>query len=248
MPITVPAFTQFQGVLVPLRGLWNQTPSEGYRFINAELAWGSYQPSAAVQFQLSGNSPVSLTQIVALFVDNRRCGVDVNFVFPDSGFTLTVPAHGQALSPVLTNALMFYVVATGAAAGDVSVVQILNSLPPPIPLLPTALQAVAGVTGINAATGGTSVLIAPPTNGTLQSLSLTADLGGTTGTVGYYLQDGAGNTLWYGASTATSPNAQNETVNITGMAVRFKNGLSLIVTPSGSPTGTIIANVYYSTP
>src|SRR5258708_37754783 len=125
MPVTIPAFSQFQGQLFPLRGLWNKRPPEGDQFINAEINWGTAN-TAAIQFSLSGNSPVALSQIVALYVDNRRCGVDVDFLFPDSGFLLSVPPHAQGLYPVLTNALMFYVIGTGAATVDVTILQILN--------------------------------------------------------------------------------------------------------------------------
>jgi hypothetical protein len=112
MPLQIPAFVQYQGVTPILRGLWNQKPVEGDRFISAEIDWGTLggtPPYTCVQFQLSGNSPVALSQIVALSIDNGRCGSDADFIFPDSGFVLTVAAHNQGIFPVFTNALSFYV-------------------------------------------------------------------------------------------------------------------------------------------
>jgi hypothetical protein len=112
--------------------LWNAKPPEGDRFRNAEIDWITTRGSlTAVQFLLSDNSPIALSQIVALCVDNSRSGADVDFLFAGSGFLLTVAARTQGLYPVFSNALMFYAIAASAAAGDITTIQILNSLPPP---------------------------------------------------------------------------------------------------------------------
>ena len=245
MPLTIPPFTQFQGPLFPLRGLWNRPPPEGDYFVNAEIDWGS-QNTAAIQFALSGNSPVAMSQIVALYIDNRRCGVDTDFLFPDSGFLLTVPAHAQGLFPVLTNALMFYVIAQGAASADVTIVQILNSLPPPIPLVPSQAQNNASAAGIGIASGST-VLVPAPTNGTLNNISLSIDIGAVAGNVVVSIQDGTGASLWTQVFTGTAANPTNVQVDLSGMAVRFRNGLNLVLINSAL-TGFIDANVYYQTP
>jgi hypothetical protein len=132
MPQTVPPFAQFQAPLILRRGLWNAKPPEGDRFCNAEIDWITTRGSlTAVQFLLSDNSPIALSQIVALCVDNSRSGADVDFLFPSSGFLLTVAARTQGLYPVFSNALMFYAIAVSAAAGDITMIQILNSLGPP---------------------------------------------------------------------------------------------------------------------
>jgi hypothetical protein len=245
MPLTIPPFTQFQGPLFPLRGLWNKRPAEGDYFVNAEIDWGS-QNTSAIQFALSGNSPVAMSQIVALYVDNRRCGVDTDFLFPDSGFLLTVPAHAQGLFPVLTNALMFYAIATGSALPDVTIVQILNSLPPPIPLVPSQQQNNAQAIGIGIAAGST-VLVPATISGTLNTLSLSVDLTGGTGNMTVTIQDGTGATLWAAIYTDATT-AQNIPINLSGLAVRFKNGLNLVIVGPGTITGFIDANVYYMTP
>ncbi|PWT78040.1 MAG: hypothetical protein C5B60_01795 [Chloroflexi bacterium] len=244
MPLTVPPFTQFQGTMFPLRGLWNKPPAEGDRFVNVEIDWGSTN-TQAVQFSLSGNSPVALSQIVALYVDNRRCGVDCDFQFPDSGFLLTVPARAQGMFPILTNALMFYAIAAGAGAADITIVQILNSLPPPIPLLPTASQNSAGISGIPITSGLTS-LVASPLSGTLNTIALQIDAtAATPQTLTLSLQDGTGATVWIGYYQIGTSGV-NIPVNISGLNVRFRNGLSLGVQTSGAIAGAIAANVYYS--
>jgi hypothetical protein len=250
MPLTVPAFTQFQGQLVPLRGLWNNRPPEGDYFVNAEIDWGS-QNTPAVQFALSGNSPVALSQIVALYVDNRRCGVDCDFQFPDSGFLLTVPAHAQGLFPVLTNALMFYAIATGAAGADTTIVQILNSLPPPLALIISTQQNNVSVTGINAAVNGTTPLVAAGINGTLNTLAVSVDLTATAtaGSVQISILDGTGAAVWANFFSVPASQTINVPINLTGLNVRFRNGLNLVISASTNiSVGAVDVNAFYSTP
>jgi hypothetical protein len=249
MPLTVPPFSQYQGPLVPLRGLWNRPPKEGDHFINAELDWGSTN-TTAVQFSVSGNSPVALSQIVALYVDNRRCGVDCDFLFPDSGFLLTVPAHVQGLFPVLTNALMFYAIAAGSASADTTVVQILNSLPPPIPLVPSAAQNAAGITGVAANVNATTPIVPNTISGTINTISLSIDAaaGATSGTLNLSLIDGTGALVWANQIVVPANGTVNVPVNLTGLSLRFRNGLSLVVSGTNITGGGIDANIYYSTP
>jgi hypothetical protein len=251
LPLSIPAFVQYQEPMFPLRGLWNRAPVEGDQFVNAEVDWiATTNNVSAVQFSLSGNSPVAISQIAALSIDNGRCGVDVDFIFPDSGFVLTVPAHNQGLFPVFTNALMFYASAPGCAAGDITIIQILNSLPPPVPIPPTEQQNTASVTGI-ATSAGTTQIVPLGVNGTLNSLSINCvgTSGGTAGSYNVVIRDGTGKNIW--AVTVAPPASAtiNPTFNIPGLNVRFVNGLVCVVNfVSNAPTGGVIVNAYYSSP
>lgn len=250
MPLIVPPFSQFQGQLIPLRGLWNKPPPEGDYFVNAEIDWGSANTSA-IQFALSGNSPVALSQICALYVDNRRCGVDTDFLFPDSGFLLTVPAHAQGLFPVLTNALMFYAIGQGAALGDVTIVQILNGMPPPIALVISTQQNNVAVVGINPTVNATTQIVPATVSGTLNTLSLSIDLtaGGAAGAVQLSLIDGLGAAVWANAFIVPINTTLDIPVNLTGLNLRFRNGLQFVVSGSVNLTGgNVDVNAYYSTP
>jgi hypothetical protein len=235
--------------MFPLRGLWNTKPAEGDRFAAAEIDWGSYPPGQGVQFQLSGNSPVALSQIVALTVDNARCGSDVQFVFADSGFILQVPAHAGGVYPVFTNGLSFYVIALGAGASDVTCVNVHNSLPPPIPLQLSERQNTAAITGINIANGSTPIVPAPK-SGTLNAASIVIDYvipaGG--GGLQMALQDGAGALLWTSTFHAPVSTSGVQHFEISGLAVRFINGLNLIVINSTIVSNDIIVNAYYTVP
>jgi hypothetical protein len=226
--------------MFPLRGLWNSTPPEGDKFCNAEIDWLVTTKSSAVQFSLSGNSPVSLSQIVALSVDNSRSGADVDFVFPDSGFVLTVPARNQLIAPVFTNALMFYASAPGAQAGDTTVFQILNSMPPPVPIAPSTTQNHNSANFVSL-TNGTTVIIPASISGTVNSYSFTVN--GTTGVFNFQLIDGVGSVIM--VNTFTLPD--NTALAQSGLSMRFRNGLNGVIS-SSTAVGTLVGNVYYSIP
>lgn len=247
MPITVPPFTSYQGTLFPLRGLWNATPEEGDRYAAAEIDWGSY-PGLAVQLGVSGNSPVALTQIVALTVDNARCGSDTLYLFSDSGFTLSVPAHAGGTFPVFTNSLSFYAVALSAGPQDVTNLFIHNSMPPPVPVPASTAARAASVTSANLG-NATTILLPAGTGGTLTGGSVTVtDTAAGAASATLTLQDGTGAVLW---RAPLSLGAGNATLTLPLPAgLRFSNGLSLIVSGSaGFAAGSsATVNLSYSSP
>jgi hypothetical protein len=257
MPITIPAFSQYQQPIVPLRGLWNRPPKEGDRFINAEIDWQIGNPGA-VQFALSGNSPVALSQIVALSVDNSRCGADADFLFPDSGFLLTVPSRNQGVYPVYTNALMFYAISKLAIAGDVTILQVLNSNPPPVAIQPTSYQAQNAAGGISLATNATTPIVAAGISGTIEAIAINAIINNAATTAvaaTLTLQDGTGKVLWVGQFSAGGAAASSTTnvvtpIMVSPLSIRFTNGVNAVVsgTTIGAGQGSVSVNVYYTQP
>lgn len=247
MPIVIPPFVQYQTPLFPLRGLWNSTPPEGDRFVTAQVLWGVTTGAGnAVQFDLSGNSPVAFSQIAAFAVDNSHCGSDVQFLFPDSGFTLEVPAYNQGLYPVFTNALMFYASAASGAPGDQTTFQVLNSVPPPIAVQPSEEQSHAVVSGI-VMTNGTTQLIPATINGTVQGYDLDFATP-TAGAAAVLLQDGKGNVLWARFLQFTTTELALSS-SLSGLRLRFFNGLSLVIQNSTLPAGSSAnCNIYYAIP
>ena len=249
MPLSIPAFDQYQQPLIPLRGLWNAAPREGDKYVNVEIDWLVTTKSTAVQFNLSGNSPVSLSQIVALYVDNGRSGSDVDFIFPDSGFVLTVAAHNQGLFPVLTNALMFYASAPNAAAGDVTIAQILNSQPPPIPIVASVTQNHGSTVGIPIQVNGSTPIIPAGINGTLNSLVVNVSaIEGATASASLALNDGAGHIVWAANVAFTGATANTITFPVPNLFLRFFNGLNFTVSGTTFTGGWVNVNAYYSTP
>jgi hypothetical protein len=245
LSVTVPPFDQYQSPLVPLRGLWHAAPVEGDRFVNVDIAWLVTTRNQAVQFSLSGNSPVALSQIVALSVDNSRSGAAIDFVFPDSGFVLTCPARNSGVFPVFTNALMFYAVANGAIAGDETIFQILNSMSPTIMILSSQTQNHANIVGASLV-NGTTPIIPAGVNGTLNTLDFTVDPGSAGGGAQLELVDGTGRIVWVASPSETTSDSQR--YSVTGLSVRFVNGLNLVVSSSTIAAGLTVGNVYYSTP
>jgi hypothetical protein len=248
VPFTIPPFAQYQAPLVPIAGRWNQAPPEGDKFIPVEIDWGVTVPAGnAVQIALN-SGPVQFSQIVAMSVDNGRNGGDVSFLFPDTGKQLTVPAYAQGVYPVFTNALTFYVDCPAGVTGDMTVFEVLNSMPPPVSVLPSQEQSHSGVTGINTAINGTTTIVPAGINGTLQAFSLTLYVpAAATGFCVVILQDGTGVQKW---ASFLNGAAQEQSIPVTqsGLALRFNNGLNFVVASSTLSSGNAVVNVYYSLP
>lgn len=249
MSIVIPPFDQYQAPIVPLRGLWNTKPPEGDKFALCSVDWMRTTNGRAVQFLLSANSPVALSQLVALAVDNRRSGYDVDFVFPDSGFTLTVPAYNQGVYPIFTNALMFYLIAAeGVVAGNATTFMVLNSMPPPVALFPTAMQTQDSVADILLTTGNTVQIIPAAVSGTLNGILMTLNFAVLAG-VNVQLIDGTGTVLWHDSTEGITGGSQ--IFSISNLHVRFVDGVSFVVIisdltdPSAARANV---NLFYTTP
>jgi hypothetical protein len=251
VPIVVPPFVQYQAPLVPLRGLWNRVPPEGDRFINAEIDWQiTTTLTNAVQFALAGNSPVAISQIVALSVDNSGCSADVTFLFPDSGFELVVPGYNQGVYPVFTNALMFYAIAIRAGVGDRTIFQVLNSLPPPIATQPSLEQSTTTVNSVLLQNNGATQIVPATVSGTLEVLSLVATIfaAATAESCNLLLRDGNGVVLWQ-SQIASSINAGGTwPITVSPLKLHFYNGIVAVVSTTTIANGYVNFNLYYGVP
>jgi hypothetical protein len=227
--------------------------------MSAEIDWAlttlgsDGKPTTCVQFNVGGNSPVQLSQIACLVVDNNRCSADITFLFPDSAFELAVPAYAGGIFPVFTNTLTFYCIAPQSSAGDVTTFQIMNTVPPPVALLQSQAQAVAAVQGLTVAPA-TTVLVPTTISGILETISIgTAASGGTSGgTVGLVLRDQAQptpNLLWAGELSVAPNGVGSPRTDLSSLKIRFFRGIVLTVTLAGTiGGGGINVNVYYSVP
>jgi hypothetical protein len=252
MPIVVPPFVAYQVPLYPLRGLWNTAPGEGDRFVSAEIDWGVMTGAGeAVQFALSGNSPVAFSQIVAFAVDNSRCGGDLQFLFPDSGFILQVPAYNQGVYPVFTNALMFYAMSPNATTGDVTVFQVFNSMPPPVSIAPTEEQATTANVGFSLSANAYTQIVPATVSGTVESVQmLFSGLSNTTAqTALATLQDGTGHIIWQSNINALANAGVTLPVTFGPVNVRFFQGVRMQVSGTSFIAGGAgSVNLYYSVP
>lgn len=246
MPITIPPSVAYQAALIPVTARWNVMPPEGPKFIPAEVDWGVTVPiGQAVAFSLNAG-PVEFSQIVAFSVDNGRNGGDVSFIFPDTGRQLSVPAFAQGVFPVFTNSLTFYVISENSLAGDITEFEILNTMPPPVSVLPSQEQSNVSTpaTGLNV--NGSTPAIPAGITGTLQGYEITLNLP-TTGQATVSLVDGAGHTLM---SHVFAASAASQTLALTqsNLRLRFTNGVNLVVSASTMPSGNCTANLFYSVP
>lgn len=252
MPVTVPPFTTYQAPLIAVPGWWNARPVEGDRIIGCEIDWTAPGTGAGlcVQVSVSAFSPVEFSRIAAIAVDNGRNGSGVEFLFPDTGQTLSVPPYGQGTFPVYTNAKTFYVLSPQAGAGDVTTFGICNSVPPPVAIEAAEITSQAVVAGISTSVAASTVLIPAGITGTLTGFSITVgyQAGAGVQTAGLYLRDGSGNNLWAGNPNVGANAVGNVVYSLSGLDLRFYNGLNLIVAAGTNLTGSAAASIYYSVP
>lgn len=255
MPLTIPPFSQYSAPIVPLRGLWNHDPPEGDQFVAAEIDWGTLTPAGtrAMQFSASANSPVAFSQIVALAVDNSQCGSDTQFVFSDSGFSLNVPGGTQGVFPVFTNATSFYVVASAPGAGDITRFSALNSMPPPVQVVPPSTEpATASATNVVLGTNAsTPVIPASVVEGTIEAafFTVTSTAAASQACV-VTLSDGTGKQLYTTQIVVAAGQNGTYTFQLNPVRWRFTNGVNIVVTGTTITPGTagINVNLLYSVP
>jgi hypothetical protein len=259
MPVTIPPFVQYQQQLIPLRGVWRREPKEGDRFTSIEIDWGlttlggtDNTPRQAVQIDVGGNSPVAFSQIAALVVDNNRCSADVTVLFPDSAFELAVPAYAGGVFPVLTNALTFYVLAPQAVLGDVTTLQVCNTIPPPVALLQSQAQAAAAAVGVQFAVQFTEAaplqLVPANQSGIVEAISIDV-VNRDDSPQGVILHDGLHRVIWAGnffSSSAITTKGDSQQMTLGGLKLRFVGGIHVLTLAGNASFGNI--NVYYSVP
>lgn len=246
MTIAVPPFVQYQEKLTPLRSLWKHPPPEGDRFATVSIRWGiTTGTQRAVQVNLGDIDVLAFSQVVALNVDNSRCSVEVACIFPDSGFQLVVPPYTQGIYPVFTNALSFYVSAPGANVGNQTLVQVLNSLPPPVAVQNQRTYQARSAGGASLANG--TLQIVPATiSGTLRTLSLIFFTPAAAGTNIFTLRDGAGISLWAAHIISTTVDKAFE-ISPAELSLRFTDGVIAEITSSSIVGGSYNANLYIET-
>lgn len=256
MSITLPAQTvAFQSPILSLPARWDRSdqsyipPPEGSRFVPFEIDWQSYSAGGAVACNVYGNQPnAQLSRIVALSVDNVDCGSDVQFIFPDTAEVLTVPAYAGGVFPVFTGATNFYVVAPNAVLSDVTRFKAHNTLPPPVALEKTEYQDKIVVTAINLAATAITQIIPISISGTLNGISVSLTAQETTsGLAGVLLQDAVPNDLW-GGNICSAGAGANVMACLTGLKIRFIDGVKFNVTNSTIASGSAWVSLYYQVP
>jgi hypothetical protein len=97
---------------------------------------------------------------------------------------------------------------------------------------------------------GTTNLVARGVNGTVNALSVSVLVtqGASAGVAQLMLQDGRPITVWTDVINAAANAVVNPRIELSGLSMRFFNGLDLVVISSSLGGGPITANIYYSSP
>lgn len=257
---TVPSSVNYSSPLnaVPLD--WTEDPPEGAKGIQCSIAWGTDGgPNNAVYLNCQNNATLNFSKVRSLIVDNSMSGADVEFVFPDTETTVSIPAYTPyAIIPVFTNQVQFYVISPNAQSEDVTNFTILNTAAPPVAVPTTQEQNFNYVAGIDISGGsGSTQLIPAGINGTLEGLFASGTIGtvstGVNATV--TIEDGNGKVLAVGYMAVTGGAGGSGVINNvtlfsnSDMRVRFNNGVKIFWTLSGTPSpANVSANAYYRTP
>lgn len=253
MPLTIPPAVNYQSPLIALPTRFRKPPPEGDKVISVDIDWSTMGGADnCINFNLANNATLNFTQIVAVKYDNSESSGDVQLVFTDTGDTVTIPARSQAITPVFTNGQQFFIIGVSVVSGDVTRLQVLNSMPPPVDLSREGFPESTFAGNITVVDGAaTDPVIAAGISGTIEALFITQQFfnnapGNSIADIS--LVDGSANVIW-----SELLNIDNATQNwpyfipLSPMSARFQNGLNLVQNNSGVPTlsGAISINATY---
>lgn len=258
MTITVPVARNYQSPLnfIPSRlaGIANNAPPEGNGLISCEIDWGVMGgPNNTVTLNPQANTanPNSISQICALAIDNSTCGAPVQFLFPDTSYTLTIPAYlPAAVFPVFSNATQFYVSCPLAEPEDITRFQILNFFPPPAVIPQATQQEAENFNNVPINGSSSQVLVAPGISGTVEGVTVycTITSAGATATEQIKIIDGNSNIIAASQINVTSGQAVNTfVINLNPCRIRFQNGLTFQQS-GGNPGGFWSITLLFQTP
>jgi hypothetical protein len=193
-------------------------------------------------------------------VDNLNSDADVFFIDPSTQFQLQVPARTEGLFPVEMSGSKFIVSAPLAAASDSVNFQAYNYVPPPFTAIPPFLtssnsQLAGGNQTASLTAAGNTQIIPAPTSGIVTAVDISYDnvvSGAASGTVILNLEDGLATPtiLLFKRFTVIGAAASvnfAQIFSLTGLALRFRNGLVFSLTTSGTAftSGTASINVLF---
>jgi len=250
-----PAAMSLGATPVMVSSIMFRAPKEGPNSVNYVIDWS--RPIArnvtAVSINMQNGATLEFSQICGLIVDNSNCGSDLDFIFPDTDVTISIPAYAPyTCLQVNTRQVQFVVNGLAILPGDVTSFSVLNYPPTPVAVPITTQQQVAAVSNI-AFNGATVTQMIPNTvNGTLQNLNVSVAFTKPAAAFNnlVVVRDGTGKGLWAGnvAADSTMPGFTGLIGDLQGVSLRFRNGLELVQTGGGAPGGTLNAMGYYLTP
>jgi hypothetical protein len=245
--LIIPPAVNYQAPIVSIPTLYNNAPKEGRRMVPITIPWNSAGPNNCVYINTSQNTPNPISQIVALAVDNTRCGSDVIFSFPDTQQTITVPTGESVVIPVFTGSLSFYVLSPDALSTDVTNFIIHNSLPPAIDINKSRFVNVVSSVIVATNTTLSEQLIPVGVNGTITDINLSVSAQSTTGgdLIGYFnLHDENSDVSIYAAFGYQG----GLCLNVSNTAIRFNDGFKISFVEAGNIPLYVSVFIAYSVP
>lgn len=258
MSLTVPNAVNYPSPLTMAPSLMQDEPTEGRWQIAAEIDWAVMGGAArSVSFNLQQNATLAWTQIATIKVDNSQCGVDVRFLFTDTGETITIPAYtAEAVLPVFSNARTFYVTGAGSLTGDVTRFVLLNYKQDPV-VLPGSTGQENNASGpgpfvwFAVMDDGTDVILPSGINGTITGIYIGVSVDTTTAAaqVTGALIDGGGHVIGqYILQLEAMQGYTGEIMSMSDLDIHFSDGIDFVqgpgnVYPAGG-TGTPVWTIY----
>lgn len=238
MSLKSPPAVNYSDPWVMMPAVLNRKAPEGEKQAAFEVAWATQGGvNNSVSFNMQNQTTATFSQICALAVDNSDCGMDVRFLFPDTGYTVTIPAAAPSLIiPVFTNQVQFFLIGTVnnevEEPKDITRFTVLNFCPPPIAVPPTTAQEL-GALSFTTVDGTASTPLIPASSvyssGSVQGIQ--ARFSGLTTGAGvaiFKIVDGAGQQIaWFQMAAATATVYNVELYNLNPCDIRYSGGLFL---------------------
>lgn len=254
MPATPPAMNLNQ-FPVRIPSIMYKPPKEGNGAVTFNVEWAIPLSKSlqAININLQNNATLEFSQICGLIVDNSDCGSDLDFIFPDTDVTVSIPAYAPyTVLQVNTQQTQFFVRGFDLIVGDVTRFSVLNYAPMPV-AVPITIQQQTAAIGSIAITGAGSTLIIPPAiNGSLRGINVNVAWRTAAAPFNNLLSliDGSGKALWRGniAGQGADETIVTSLADLSNINVRFTGGVTLVQTGGFVVGGTIDVNAYFRTP
>lgn len=252
-PLIIPTAVAYPTVLTVFPSNWRRPPPEQEKFIPFSINWGNDGgPNNCVLIDIENKSTAPISQVVAIYVNAEGMQHDVQFVFQETQFTLTIPAGSTGLYPVPTVSRRFNVYAPDAASSENVYCVAFNFMPPPVAIESSEVNSLASASAVSLTATATQNLTG--SSGILTGIYLAATglLGGAGGgSVTIDITDAAGNVKFATGIILSAAEASPFVVlaNLTGLKVAFV-GLLLTITTAGTAfaSGGLFVDVYYKPP
>ena len=252
---TIPPAMNIGQIPAMIPSIMFKQPKEGPNAITFNIDWSIpiAKGLATINVNLQNNATLEFSQICGLIVDNSACGSDLQFIFPDTDVTVSIPAYvPYTVLEVNTQQVQFFVAAAAPINGDKTKFSVLNYAPPPVAVPISVQQLTAAINSIAITGAGTTQIIGVNTSGSLRGLNVNAAWNNAAAQSNdlLSLEDGTGKVIWNGnvAGPAGAQIFNGSLGDLSNLNVRFVNGIILRQNGGFVVGGTVDVNLFYRVP